>query len=74
MSGIDLIAAWQRAAESASTQYVPFPAAWINQFPDDVADELKSIAAMCDEAHKIMADAATLLRDVLQDRLSEVAR
>ncbi|OBB15073.1 hypothetical protein A5761_15145 [Mycolicibacterium setense] len=69
MSATDMIAAWQRATESASKQYVPFPAGWINQLPPDLAAELKSIAAMCDESHKIMADASKLLRDILQDRL-----
>ena len=70
MSAVDMVAAWQRTAERAADQYAPFPAGWMNLLPGDVADELKSIAAMCDEANKIMADAATLLRDVLQDRLS----
>lgn len=69
MSATDLILSWQRATESASKQYVPFPAAWINQLPPDLADELKSIAAMCDESHKIMADASRLLGDILRDRL-----
>lgn len=69
MSTTDQIAAWKYATDRAAAAYTPFPAGWINQLPPDLADELKSIAAMCDESHKIMADAAQLLADILQDRL-----
>lgn len=69
MNAVDLVAAWQQTAEKAADQYAPFPAGWMNLLPPDVSVELKGIAAMCDEANKIMADAALLLQDVLRDRL-----
>ncbi|WAY18431.1 hypothetical protein OF855_24650 [Mycolicibacterium fortuitum] len=69
MSATDLIAAWKYAADRAADAYTPFPSGWINQLPPDLADELKSIAAMCDESQKIMADASRLLGDILRDRL-----
>lgn len=69
MSATDMISAWQRTAEHAADQYAPFPAGWLNLLPADVSEELKSIAAMCDEANQVMADAAVLLRDILHDRL-----
>lgn len=70
MSAIDLIAAWRRAVDGAAQQCAPFPAGWIARLPADVADELAGIAEMCDEAHKILADAAVLLADITQDRMS----
>lgn len=70
MSAVDLVAAWRRSVDGAARQCAPFPAGWINQLPADVAEELKGIASMCEESHKILSDAAVLLRDILQDRLN----